>query len=78
MAFQGATPALHPLHVPPAGDVPPLVLAGQVRLLAVDKFTDVDAARWMGLLGFRLFEPLRSFESPVINPLFLFMKRIVL
>lgn len=30
MAFQGATPPLHPLHVPPAGVVPPLVLAGQI------------------------------------------------
>ena len=30
MAFQGATPPLHPLHILPEGTPPPLTVAGQV------------------------------------------------
>ncbi|OEH78207.1 hypothetical protein cyc_06115 [Cyclospora cayetanensis] len=29
MAFEGATPPLHPLHASPQGTVPPLILAGK-------------------------------------------------
>ncbi|XP_026193671.1 uncharacterized protein LOC34622354 [Cyclospora cayetanensis] len=33
MAFEGATPPLHPLHASPQGTVPPLILAGKIYFM---------------------------------------------